>query len=100
MMFTRLHIARVTIIFNDITLNSFLLLPLGSACLFVCLSTTGQVEDLTGKGLSDLSFGLLRTPLPPLTTFLDDPLRVLRAIRFRCTFLHTCLPAILPINVV
>lgn len=26
--------------------------------------------------------GIIRTPLPPLTTLLDDPLRVLRAVRF------------------
>lgn len=40
------------------------------------------IEDLTGKGLDDLKNGILRTPLQPLQTFLDDPLRVLRLIRF------------------
>lgn len=43
---------------------------------------TGQVEDWTGKALTDLKEGLIRTPLEPLTTFLDDPLRVLRTVRF------------------
>eukprot|EP00741_Cyanophora_paradoxa_P009856 tig00001668_g9547.t1 len=42
----------------------------------------GAIEDLTGQGLRDLSSGIVRTPLAPRVTFLDDPLRVLRAIRF------------------
>ncbi|KAM3161048.1 CCA tRNA nucleotidyltransferase, mitochondrial [Lachancea thermotolerans] len=41
-----------------------------------------EIEDFTGTGLEDLNKGILRTPLPPLQTFLDDPLRVLRLIRF------------------
>jgi len=45
-----------------------------------------QVEDLTERGLKDLQKGLLRTPLTPLKTFLDDPLRVLRLIRFASRF--------------
>lgn len=42
----------------------------------------GRVEDFTGRGIEDLRAGVVRTPLPPLTTLLDDPLRVLRAVRF------------------
>ncbi|KAF7523880.1 hypothetical protein G7054_g11607 [Neopestalotiopsis clavispora] len=42
---------------------------------------TGQVEDFTG-GLADMDAKLIRTPLEPLQTFTDDPLRVLRLIRF------------------
>mmetsp|Transcript_6784 Transcript_6784/g.7681 ORF Transcript_6784/g.7681 Transcript_6784/m.7681 type:complete len:676 (-) Transcript_6784:136-2163(-) len=43
---------------------------------------TGQVEDFTGRGVDDLKKGVVATPLPPLTTLLDDPLRVLRSVRF------------------
>jgi len=43
---------------------------------------TGCVEDWTGRGFDDLQKGVVATPLAPLTTLLDDPLRVLRSIRF------------------
>lgn len=45
-----------------------------------------KIEDFTGQGLDDLKQGILRTPLSPKQTFLDDPLRVLRLIRFACRF--------------
>jgi len=47
---------------------------------------TREVEDYTGTGLTDLERGIIRTPLPASRTFVDDPLRVLRAIRFVCRF--------------
>lgn len=43
---------------------------------------TGELLDLTGMGLNDLQAGLLRTPLDPLWTFDEDPLRAMRAVRF------------------
>ena len=45
---------------------------------------TQNVEDLTAKGLEDMKKRILRTPLAPFQTFKDDPLRVLRLIRFAC----------------
>ncbi|KAK4179218.1 mitochondrial CCA tRNA nucleotidyltransferase [Triangularia setosa] len=42
---------------------------------------TGEVEDFVG-GLPDLEAGIIRTPMEPLQTFMDDPLRVLRLVRF------------------
>lgn len=38
------------------------------------------------QGLDDLRNGIIRTPLPPLETFRDDPLRVIRCIRFASRF--------------
>lgn len=42
---------------------------------------TGEVEDFT-TGLVDMKSRLIRTPLEPFQTFMDDPLRVLRLVRF------------------
>ena len=43
----------------------------------------GALLDPTGQGLADLHARILRTPLDPAETFRDDPLRMLRAVRFR-----------------
>ncbi|KAI9289928.1 hypothetical protein BC943DRAFT_341085 [Umbelopsis sp. AD052] len=60
---------------RDITINT----------LFFNVHTL-QVEDYTKQGLQDLADGLIRTPLPAFKTFCDDPLRVLRCIRFAGRF--------------
>jgi tRNA nucleotidyltransferase (CCA-adding enzyme) len=55
---------------RDLTINA----------LFYNLNT-GEVEDLVG-GTEDLKKGIARTPIDPVQTFLDDPLRILRTVRF------------------
>ncbi|KAG6388840.1 hypothetical protein SASPL_150276 [Salvia splendens] len=60
---------------RDLTINS----------LFYNINTS-SVEDFTEKGIKHLKSGKIVTPLPPKQTFLDDPLRVLRAIRFGARF--------------
>ena len=44
----------------------------------------GNLIDLFG-GVEDLKAGILRTPMNPHVTMMDDPLRILRALRFTIT---------------
>lgn len=69
---------------RDLTINS----------LFFNINT-GKIEDFTGKGIDDLKNGIIRTPLDPLQTFTDDPLRALRAIRFASRYGFKLDPALI-----
>lgn len=59
---------------RDLTINS----------LYYNISTD-QMLDLCGSSLHDIEHHLIRTPADPERTFDDDPLRIMRAIRFACT---------------
>ena len=60
---------------RDLTINSLLL-----------NITTNQILDLTGEALSDIKNKVIRTTNEPNFIFQQDPLRLMRAIRFSCRF--------------
>ena len=47
---------------------------------------TGEILDMTGRGVHDIREGIIRTPLDPYETFDDDPVRILRCLRFAARF--------------
>lgn len=44
--------------------------------------STGEILDLTGNGINDIKKGIVRSPSNPDVIFNEDPLRMLRAVRF------------------
>ena len=58
---------------RDFTVNAM--------AISLCEDSLGKLSDPYG-GVRDLQKRLLRTPLDPDSTFSDDPLRMLRAVRF------------------
>ncbi len=64
-------------LYNDLERRDFTLNALAK-------DENGEIVDFF-EGIKDLKDGILRTPLPTEATFNDDPLRILRAIRFSIT---------------
>lgn len=56
---------------RDLTINSL-----------YCNISTDEIIDITGKGVDDIRNHFIRTPADPDLTYDDDPLRILRCIRF------------------
>jgi tRNA nucleotidyltransferase/poly(A) polymerase len=74
---TRTPIVKPGTLYDDLERRDFTLNALAK-------DGDGNIIDYF-KGLEDLKRGYLRTPLPCTDTFDDDPLRILRAIRFCIT---------------
>lgn len=68
---------------RDFTINTLL------------MDLDGEIHDRLG-GRMDLEAGILRTPTDPLRTFGDDPLRMLRAVRFASELGFELAPDLLP----
>lgn len=56
---------------RDLTINSL-----------VIRVSTGKLIDVTGHGVDDIRDHIIRTPADPDITYDDDPLRILRCVRF------------------
>jgi poly(A) polymerase len=69
---------------RDFTINTLL------------MDLDGNIHDLLGGARADLDARILRTPADPLQTFNDDPLRMLRAVRFAAQLGFELAPDLLP----
>ena len=80
------HLGRPRKTLNDATL------PL-TQCSTTCIPAKSRTGlDLcasANRGLDDLAAGIVRTPLEPAETFTDDPLRILRCVRFASRYGYT-----------
>jgi putative nucleotidyltransferase with HDIG domain len=68
---------------RDFTINALL------------MDLDGKIQDPLG-GLADIEARILRTPADPVRTFADDPLRMLRAVRFAAELGFQLAPDLLP----
>ncbi len=69
-------------LFSDLSRRDF---TINTMAMDIHPDRFGEIKD-PYNGITDLQSGLIRTPLEPEQTFSDDPLRMMRAIRFSTRF--------------
>jgi tRNA nucleotidyltransferase/poly(A) polymerase len=67
---------------DDISRRDF---TINAIAVSINSDTFGEISDIY-NGIEDIFAGLIRTPLEPDLTFDDDPLRIMRALRFASRF--------------
>ena len=65
-------------LYTDLTRRDF---TINCLAMYISPERMGEVIDIF-NGIQDIEHRIIRTPLDPVVTFSDDPLRILRAIRF------------------
>jgi len=75
---SRKPLTRQTDLYSDLSRRDF---TINTLAMDISPENFGKIIDVY-QGQQDLKDGIIRTPLDPVQTFSDDPLRMLRAIRF------------------
>lgn len=75
---------------DDISRRDF---TINAIAVSINCETFGEISDIY-NGIDDIFAGIIRTPLEPDLTFDDDPLRIMRAVRFASRFDFTFDPGV------
>ncbi|MCD6375403.1 MAG: HD domain-containing protein [Caldisericaceae bacterium] len=75
---SRKPLTRQADLYSDLSRRDF---TINTLAMDISPENFGKIIDVY-QGQQDLKDGIIRTPLDPVQTFSDDPLRMLRAIRF------------------
>lgn len=75
---SRKPVTRQADLYSDLSRRDF---TINTLAMDISPEKFGEIIDVY-NGREDLKKGIIRTPLDPVQTFSDDPLRMLRAIRF------------------
>ncbi|MGD9900635.1 MAG: CCA tRNA nucleotidyltransferase [Calditrichaceae bacterium] len=80
--YSRKPVTRQADLYSDLSRRDF---TINTMVMDISPEKYGTIIDVY-KGRKDLEKGIIKTPLDPIQTFNDDPLRMMRAIRFATRF--------------